>query len=64
MAVGRWAMIDETSCIVQNVSLWDGNPETWQPEPGILMIAISDDSPVGINDIYDVATGTFTRPES
>lgn len=31
-------MINESTNIVDNVCVWDGNPDTWQPPAGYLML--------------------------
>lgn len=31
-------MVDEAQNICDNVCLWDGNPDTWTPPPGYLML--------------------------
>lgn len=34
----NYLMINESTNIVENVSVWDGNPNTWTPPAGYLMI--------------------------
>ena len=58
--VNRYALIAEHAVV--NVILWDGNEATWHPEPGITVLALPDESPVGPGDLYDPDTGEFTRP--
>lgn len=63
MDLKRWALINDTTNIVVNVCDWDGNPETWQAPAGIITVEIPQDSWVGIDDLYNPADGTFTRPD-
>lgn len=39
MTTQNYLMINETTNIVDNVCFWDGNPDTWQPPAGHLMLA-------------------------
>ncbi len=34
-------MINQSTNVVDNVCLWDGNPNTWQPPAGYLMLVQS-----------------------
>lgn len=56
--IQRYALVN-TDLIVVNVCLWDGNLETWQPEPGIDAFPISDDAAGGTNDRWDPDTHTI-----
>lgn len=38
MTVQNYLMVSESTNIVDNVCLWDGNPATWQPPAGYLML--------------------------
>ena len=38
MTTQNYCMINEQTNICDNVCLWDGNPETWQPPAGYLML--------------------------
>lgn len=38
MTVQNYLMIYESTNVVDNVCLWDGNPDTWQPPAGYLML--------------------------
>lgn len=38
MTTQNYLMIYEATNIVENVCLWDGNPDTWQPPAGYLMM--------------------------
>lgn len=38
MTTQNYLMISESTNTVDNVCLWDGNPETWQPPSGYLML--------------------------
>lgn len=35
----NYLMVNETTNIVENMCVWDGNPNTWTPPPGYLMLA-------------------------
>lgn len=41
MTVQNYLMINQSTNVVDNVCLWDGNPDTWQPPAGYLMLAQS-----------------------
>lgn len=34
----NYLMINETTNVVDNICFWDGNPNTWQPPVGYLML--------------------------
>ena len=34
----NYCMVNETTNICDNITLWDGNPDTWTPPPGYLML--------------------------
>jgi hypothetical protein len=38
MTIQNYLMINETTNIVENVIVWDGNPDTWGPPGGYLML--------------------------
>lgn len=38
MAVQPYCMIQMSTNICDNITLWDGNPATWSPPPGYLML--------------------------
>jgi hypothetical protein len=38
MTTQNYLMINQSTNIVDNVCLWDGNPNTWQPPAGYLML--------------------------
>lgn len=38
MTVENYLMINESTNVVENVCLWDGNLNTWQPPTGYLML--------------------------
>lgn len=38
MTTQNYLMINESTSVVDNVCLWDGNPDTWQPPAGYLML--------------------------
>jgi hypothetical protein len=38
MITQNYLMIDLSVNSVENICLWDGNPETWQPPAGYLML--------------------------
>ncbi len=38
MTTQNYLMINETTNVVDNVCIWDGNPDTWQPPAGYLML--------------------------
>lgn len=35
----NYLMINKTTNVVENVSIWDGNPQTWVPPENTLMLA-------------------------
>lgn len=37
MTTQNYLMINQSTNVVDNVCLWDGNPNTWQPPAGYLM---------------------------
>jgi hypothetical protein len=41
MTVQNYLMINQSTNVVDNVCLWDGNPNTWQPPAGYLMLVQS-----------------------
>lgn len=38
----QYLMINETTNIVENICVWDGNPNTWQPPSNTLMLLLLD----------------------
>lgn len=38
MTAQNYLMINQSTNVVENVCLWDGNPSTWQPPAGYLML--------------------------
>ena len=38
MTTQNYLMISESTNVVENVCLWDGNTDTWQPPTGYLML--------------------------
>lgn len=38
MTAQNYLMINEATNVVDNVCVWDGNPDTWQPPAGYLML--------------------------
>jgi hypothetical protein len=38
MTVQNYLMINQDTNAVDNICLWDGNPDTWQPPAGYLVI--------------------------
>jgi hypothetical protein len=38
----NYCMVNETTNICDNITLWDGNPNTWTPPPGYLMLVQAD----------------------
>ena len=38
MTLQNYCMVDETNNICENVCLWDGDPNTWQPPAGYLTL--------------------------
>jgi hypothetical protein len=38
MTTQNYLMINESTNVVDNVCVWDGNPDTWQPPAGYLML--------------------------
>ena len=38
MTVQNYLMVNESTNVVDNICLWDGNPDTWQPPAGYLML--------------------------
>ena len=51
--------IVNSSNVVVNVTIWDGNTETWQPDTGETAIDIGDDTGVMIGMTYN-SSGTGT----
>jgi hypothetical protein len=41
MTVQNYLMVDLSVNTVENICLWDGNPNTWQPPAGYLMLVQS-----------------------
>lgn len=39
MTVQNYCMINEATNVCDNVCLWDGDPQTWTPPAGYLMLA-------------------------
>ena len=57
----RYAMINNSTNIVDNVCNWDGELTTWVPPEGYTMVKLTDEqSTVGIWWTY--ANGVFTEP--
>ena len=50
-------MINQATNICDNVCVWDGNPNTWTPPTGYLML-IQDTTPAKIWE-YNVETNTW-----
>lgn len=42
--INQYLMINESTNVVDNTCLWDGNPDTWQPPANTLML-IQDTTP-------------------
>lgn len=38
MTTQNYCMVNEATNVCDNVTLWDGNPDTWQPPAGYLML--------------------------
>jgi hypothetical protein len=38
MTSQNYCMVNETTNVCENVVMWDGNPETWTPPSGSLML--------------------------
>lgn len=38
MTTQNYLMINESTNTVDNICVWDGNPDTWQPPAGYLML--------------------------
>jgi hypothetical protein len=38
MTTQNYLMISQSTNTVENICLWDGNPDTWQPPAGYLML--------------------------
>lgn len=38
MATQNYCMVNEQTSVCDNVTIWDGNPDTWQPPAGYLML--------------------------
>lgn len=38
MTVQNYLMVNESTNVVDNICLWDGNTSTWQPPQGYLML--------------------------
>lgn len=34
----NYCMVNETNNVCENICIWDGNPETWTPPAGYLML--------------------------
>ena len=50
--IQNYAMIDSSN-IVYNVSIWDGDTSIWTPPTGTTCVAIGTDSRVGIGMTYN-----------
>lgn len=57
MAIQNWLMVNETTNILDNITLWDGNPETWTPPAGYLML-VEATTPAK-NWVWNDATATW-----
>lgn len=55
--MGRYALIFESTGLVENVIVWDGNQETWQPQDGYIVIE-SEVAQMG----WSYAGGVFIAP--
>lgn len=42
MAEQNYLMVNESTNVVENVCVWDGNPNTWQPPENTLMLVQAD----------------------
>ena len=38
----NYCMVNETTNVCDNITVWDGNPDTWTPPPGYLMLVQAD----------------------
>lgn len=38
----NYCMVNEATNICDNICVWDGNPDTWTPPPGYLMLVQAD----------------------
>lgn len=47
MSEQNYLMIIENSNVVENICIWDGNPNTWQPPAGYLML-VRDTTPAKV----------------
>lgn len=50
-------MVNESTNVVDNVCVWDGNPDTWQPPAGYLML-VDETTPAKIWS-WDAAQDTW-----
>lgn len=55
----RWAIV--VSGVVENVIIWDGDTNRWQPPMGASVVAIAPGQACSIGWIH--ANGTFSEPE-
>jgi len=57
----RYAMINNSTNVVDNVCNWNGELTTWTPPEGYIMVKLTDEqAPVGIWWTY--VNGVFTEP--
>lgn len=52
----RYALIDSSNLVV-DITIWDGNTETWKPDDGLTAIDINTEPQVGIGMTYN-SSGT------
>ena len=48
----RYALIDSSNLVV-DITIWDGNTETWKPDDGLTVIDINTEPQVGIGMTYN-----------
>ena len=57
--MSTYALVDDNTNIVENIIMWDGNTETWQPPVGFYTVLL-ENTEAGIGWSY--VDGVFINP--
>jgi hypothetical protein len=57
-----WAMVDNSTNLVINTIVWDGDQDTWQPPSNVTMINVTGQTGVSIGCTYLAVNQSFDCP--
>lgn len=61
--ISNYAVINNTSKVVVNIVVWDGDEKQWGPGKGYTTVKIEPGVFCDIDMVYDPNTGSFAYPE-